>query len=111
MIRTDNTYTTRTEQGQNLFDIAIQEYGSVEQVFKLMADNSTAIPNLNAALTPGTALEIEKQPTGIKDLDLMNLFRDNKVVINTGDDVEPSNYLLQEDLDLILQEDEDGILI
>ncbi len=110
-ITQDKAYITRTEKGQNLFDIALQEYGSVEHVFQLMADNPVEIAGLNQSFAPGTKLQIQTAPSGIKDTDLMELFRDNKVVINTGDEIEPSFYLLQENLDLIQQEDEGGILI
>ena len=40
---------------QNLYDLAVEQYGSADAVFKLIADNGGT---LDAALTPGETLEI-----------------------------------------------------
>jgi len=44
--------------GQNLFDIAIQEYGSVEAVFLVMLANTDKIQSITDDLVPGQSLTI-----------------------------------------------------
>lgn len=112
MITKDDVYNVAAEQGQNLWDIALQVYGSVSEVFRLLADNPDALTSgLNTQLSAGLKLEVQRAPSGLPDADLVSVFRRNKVIINTGDDAEISNYLLQENYDLILQENESGILL
>ena len=43
MITKDNYYLVPVELGQDIFDIAIQEYGSLEYVFKVVEDNALTI--------------------------------------------------------------------
>lgn len=50
---------TQIEEGQNLFDLAVQCYGSAEAVFKLVDDNAL---DLNAVLAPGQTLKFEALP-------------------------------------------------
>lgn len=46
------------QHGQSIWDIALQEYGSVEAVFKLQEENSEFIPNLDVDLKAGQKLLI-----------------------------------------------------
>jgi len=46
------------QAGQNLFDIAIQEYGSVEGVFLVMLANTDKIQSITDDLVPGQSLTI-----------------------------------------------------
>lgn len=48
--------------GQTIWDIAIQEGGSIEYVTELMRRNPEKIPNLDAALEPGDFLLVEAEP-------------------------------------------------
>ena len=47
-----------TKQGQSLFDIALQAYGSIEGVFGLLADNPTKLVAVTDCPTPGTELKV-----------------------------------------------------
>jgi hypothetical protein len=47
-----------TKQGQSLFDIALQAYGSIEGVFGLLADNPTKLTAITDFPTPGTELKV-----------------------------------------------------
>lgn len=58
--------------GQNMNDLAIQEYGSTEGVFQLMKDNPTVITRLDMELVPGTMLFIKSAPVNDKVLQLFN---------------------------------------
>lgn len=50
----------RTIAGQSIEDIAIQHYGAVEGVFKLLVDNRDVLTEgFNHVLVPGTELEID----------------------------------------------------
>jgi len=111
MIAKDDARHLTVEQGQSVFDIALQEYGSVREVFRLLADNPALTSGLNTQLAAGQKLQIQRNPSGLLNADLVSVFRRNQVRINTGDDTEISNYLLQENYDLILQENESGILL
>jgi len=51
-----------TLERQTALDIAIQEYGSVEGVFQLWADNPDKITSLYEEIPPGTILRITSQP-------------------------------------------------
>lgn len=50
------------KSGQSIFDIALQEYGSVEGVYNLMQDNPARIPSLDVDLLPGDVLLIGSDP-------------------------------------------------
>ena len=50
------------QERQTIFDIAIQEYGSVEGVFLLWKDNPDKIPSFTQQLVPGTKLNIISPP-------------------------------------------------
>lgn len=107
----DNIYKTKVEDGQNLFDLAIQLYGDVGEVWRLMGDNAVVIPSLNTVVDAGTELKAQKEVDAPIDEAVMVWFRKNKIIVNTGFEGEISNYLLQENDYKILQEDDFGILI
>lgn len=71
-------------QSQTIYDIAIQEYGSVDAVFSLAADNPTVVTNLNDALAPGTTVYIKTPATDPK---VLKFFTDNKIQPATGQNV------------------------
>lgn len=106
----DKYFNRHTEQGQNLYDLAIQEYGSVAEIFLLLSEN----PNLdiNEKITPNTSFQVAKKlPNNIFNAELAEVFRESNIIINTGDDIKSANYLLQENLERISQETNFGILI
>lgn len=111
MITKDDAKQITVEQGQSVWDIALQEYGSVSEVFRLLADNPQLTSGLNTQLAAGQKLQIQRTPSGLPDADLVEVFRRNQVKINTGDDIAIENYLLQENYFLIQQENESGILL
>ena len=77
--------------GQSLFDIATQEFGSLEDLFILLTDNNLAI---NERLTSGQDLVINKTGVGNEDIKkfvtlkdiTMNNFQGQKVPPLTGGD-------------------------
>jgi len=79
-------YYKETESGQNLFDIAIQEYGDIEKVYDMLKDNE--LTSLDLLIAPGELLKIQKTPT-IENPNLMNYFR-GKRMVNTGNEVDGS---------------------
>ncbi len=61
--------------GQSLFDIALQEYGSIEAVFQLADDNG--ITNITDSLIPGTELIIDENM--IIDKNVVNYYKNNAI--------------------------------
>ena len=52
-------------QNQNIFDISIQEFGSLENLFTLLNDNSLSV---NAKLISGQDLTVNKVNIGNEDI-------------------------------------------
>jgi hypothetical protein len=67
-------------QGQSIWDIAIQEYGSVTSVFDFIADNGFA-DGLNTLLTPGQKVKIISAPS---DKGVLQYFQTNKLRVVGG---------------------------
>ncbi len=65
-------------QDQTLFDIAIQEYGSVEGVIQLAVDNDISITEV---LSPGMALDISVEPI---DVDIVSYYKAHGLKPATG---------------------------
>ncbi|MEL6559370.1 MAG: hypothetical protein AAFQ94_14360 [Bacteroidota bacterium] len=51
--------TTKPEQNQNILDIALQEYGTIEMVFELMEDNN--IYHITYSLSVYSDLSINRE--------------------------------------------------
>lgn len=49
-------YNYTIQPGQNLIDIAMQEYGSAEAVIKICQDNNISV---GAVVEPGTVIELD----------------------------------------------------
>jgi hypothetical protein len=75
-------------EGQSIYDVAVQQYGSVEALFYLLADNNL---NLDSNLKSGAELEV--RDSIIKAAALV-IKKNNQVVNNMA-------YLYQEDTDTI----------
>jgi hypothetical protein len=101
-----------SQNGQSIYDICVQTYGSLDLLYKLIQDNN--FPNINTTLQPGTTLQWDSSQ--ITDNSFYGYLQRNSLNIGTALTPEEQNaiveqFLLQEDGDLILQEDEGGILI
>ncbi|MEZ5017339.1 MAG: hypothetical protein R2800_09830 [Flavipsychrobacter sp.] len=77
-------YTITSEEGQTIYDIAMQEYADYVGVYVLMKDNAV-ITDLNHNLAPGTKLLIRQSPD-VNDKELMEHFRANKIKVNSRAD-------------------------
>lgn len=71
-----------TKDGQNLFDIAIQSFGTLEQLFTLITDNNLS---LNTKLKSGQELVINKE--GIGDDNIKNFITLQNIVMNNDQGV------------------------
>ena len=71
---------------QSIFDIAAQEFGTLEELFKLLIDNDLSV---NAKLTSGQKLTINK--TNIGDEDVKNFVVLQNITMNNfqGDKTPP----------------------
>lgn len=67
---------------QTLVDVAIQEYGSAGELFRLLRDNPQLL-TADAELTEGQVLKIQLDPD-IEDKRQMEFFRNNKLMVATG---------------------------
>jgi hypothetical protein len=70
-------------EGQNLVDIAIQEYGSLEGVWQLVMDNPN-IRGIDYQLKAGEILQIDETKK-IRE-DITDYFEKRNIKLNTGDD-------------------------
>ena len=86
--------TIKVNQGQNLLDIALQEYGSTEGVINLVFDNSL---DINSPLAGGDELVIDDNK--VINAEVVKYYIDRKLKPNTG---EPPP---QEDLSLGIFDD------
>jgi hypothetical protein len=77
----------RVVRGQSLFDLAIQEYGSVEEVYRLLDDNPEVI-TVDAELMPGSILKVQERPQ-LEDERTMNYFRTRNLKVATGETISP----------------------
>lgn len=77
-------YSISSEEGQTIYDVALQEYGDYGAVFMLMEDNPV-IADLNHDLAANTKLFIRNNPD-VDDVELMRYIRDKKININSRAD-------------------------
>lgn len=66
----------RCEVKQTIYDLAIQEYGTVESVFDLLGDNPDKLNGLDVNIIPGTMLKAIS-PAG--DADMLTYYKDRKM--------------------------------
>lgn len=97
-----------TEDGQCAWDIAIQAYGDIRELFRLIADNDNI--EVNSALQSATEVQIQVTPSNPANAGMLDYFR-RGVNVNTHLVITDSNYLLQEDDSLLQQEDNSNLLI
>ena len=53
-------------EGQGIFDIAIQEYGSIENTFDLLAENTSLV--FDSSLSSGLELKVDTDDKGVSDV-------------------------------------------
>jgi hypothetical protein len=90
---------------QTVFDIAIQEYGSAEGCFLLMADNPDKITHLTMDLVPGTILKIISEPVNKPVASYMRTNNIQPVSISTAPPSMLQSRHLRGDNGLILRAD------
>lgn len=67
------------QEGQNLFDIALQNGGSIENIIDIIKQNNISITQ---KITAGQEIEM---PENKQRTDIANYFATNNFTINTGD--------------------------
>jgi hypothetical protein len=67
--------------GQDLLDIAIQQYGTVEAVFEIAAANGLSITN-----TPETTATF-RIPDAVTNAKVVKYYADNRIVPATGNSI------------------------
>jgi hypothetical protein len=90
---------------QTVFDIAIQEYGSAEGCFLLMADNPDKVTHLTMDLVPGTKLKIISPPVNKPVASFMRTNGIQPVSISTAPPSLLQSRHLRGDFGLILRAD------
>jgi hypothetical protein len=77
-------YTIKIERGQTISDVAIQEYGCIEDTITLMDDNPDVFTaGILTQLEPATVINIRKQHENSKP-QTMNYYRTQRLKVNTG---------------------------
>ncbi len=98
--------TTVVQQGQNLYDVSIMIWGSIEGVFALAVANDCRITD---ELEVGRELIVPSSSVGIKT-GVLKVLRDQGVTVATAYYVD-GLYLVDEDGGIIVDEGGGGILI
>ena len=75
----------KIEEGQNIVDIAIQEYGSFEAVFQLLLDNPN-LENMNVFLENETELLISTTALD-ENVVIKNEYKKRNYRVRTGDEI------------------------
>lgn len=97
-----NLLTYSSRDGQNINDICLQVYGTLNLVYKLMQDNNWK--DINTYPPAGTRFNY--LATLIYNPQFKSYLSKNKIHINTGTIPDDSKYLLQEDgFDFLLEDD------
>lgn len=75
-------YSKKTENGQDIYDMAIQEYGYIDLVFLMLSDNDL---EPNDDLETGQSLSFRQVvPADINfDYERLDYFRRNEIRVNT----------------------------
>jgi hypothetical protein len=79
--------TYRITDGQSLFDVALQKYGSVENAVKLVVDNLAALVNLNNGSISNSNVTVDES-----NLKLVRDFLLQNRNINTSDPIIKDGY-------------------
>jgi hypothetical protein len=107
------TKTVNVSDGQNIIDVAIQEYGSLERVVKLCVDNALTVDQV---LNSATSMIIDKAFIQSERIGIVTYLQKQGLRINSQSRVvvveilgdrflrEDSGYMLREDGGFILRE-------
>ncbi len=80
-------YFIKTEKGQSLYDISVQEYGDVKGIWWILQDNDDVLPDGVCSVMPaGKELKIRKKKP--ERSDIQKYFRDQNIIVNTNIDDE-----------------------
>lgn len=95
-METKNQYKKRVEDGQDIFDLCLQEYGGLNALFLLLADNPQL--NLVRQLTPGEQINLRVEvPANVPlNKNQMDYFRANNIRVNMQE-----KELLEDDVVLV----------
>ena len=77
------TYLTTISDGQNIYDVALQEYGDMSGVIQLIQDNPSLLKSFNSLLKAGMKLKIDSKKAVRKDV--VRFYRKTRKRINTGE--------------------------
>lgn len=72
----------RVSENQSLYDVALQHYGSIEAVYKLIKDNLEKVVSLDSDLVGGMILKINTDH--VIEQYLVDYFKLNNIIIATG---------------------------
>ena len=72
---------------QNLTDIAVQYYGSIEGVVQLVVDNNDKITSIDDRIEAGLVLKIDESK--IINVGIVNYYVAKKIDVGTGADLVP----------------------
>lgn len=97
--------TLIAKQGQSIYDVCLQAYASLNQLYKLIQDNG--IPNINTGELQGTVFTYD--PSLIANNSLSNRNRDENINYVT-DELSPQ-ALLDDDGNWLETDGGEGILI
>lgn len=77
-----NYYIKRVEQGQDIYDLCIQEYGGIRAIYLLLADNPSL--DLIRALEAGEYIRFRVEPPDTVPIDrnTMDFFRVQEIRVN-----------------------------
>jgi len=81
----DRNYKITAASGQSIWDLAIQEYGSIEGVFILQENNSSVITEFNQSLV-GSVLKIQND---VVNKAVYDYYVANKIIPSTMSDKYP----------------------
>lgn len=103
---TNSTYNVR--EGQSVYDLALQLYGSIDFIFKLIQDN-IGIQNLDV-LGLG-AFQVTFDPSLITDQSVANRNSADAIIYITGNNTLPAGGLDTDDAEPIQTDDGEFIVI
>jgi len=92
-----------SQNGQSIYDICIQTYGSLDLLYKLIQDNN--LTNIDATLQPGTTLQWDSSL--ITDNSFYGYLQRNSLNIGTA----LSNGIQEEIVEELLEQEDGDLLL
>jgi len=74
----------KVSYGQNIMDIALQRYGTIEEIFRIMDDNQELVPNINVEILSGDEINLSDPARSDDSSDIANKYSSSNIVVNTG---------------------------